>query len=80
MHRNYTYTPEQVTAAFDEIKATLFSGINAEATPKILIVAGLQGSGKTYLLEKNLLPSNRYGNYVRLYLPDTEKNTLNTTI
>jgi hypothetical protein len=56
---NYTYTPEQVTAAFTEITATLFSGITAEAIPKMLIVAGLQGSGKTYLLEKNLLPSKR---------------------
>jgi hypothetical protein len=69
----YTYTPEQVIAAFDEITATLFSGITAEATPKILVVAGLQGSGKTYLLEKNLLPSKRYNNYVRLYLPDYRK-------
>lgn len=69
----YTYTPEQVTAAFDEIKTTLFSGITAESIPKILIVAGLQGSGKTYLLEKFLLPSNRYSNYVRLYLPDYRK-------
>ena len=65
---NYTYTQEQVTAAFDEIKATLFSGITAEATPKMLIAAGLQGSGKTYLLEKSLLPLGRYKNYVRLYL------------
>jgi hypothetical protein len=70
---NYTYTQEQVTAAFDEIKATLFSGITAEATPKMLIVAGLQGSGKTYLLEKSLLPSGRYKNYVRLYLPEYRK-------
>ena len=70
---NYTYTPENVTAAFDEIKATLFSGITADATPKILVVAGLQGSGKTYLLEKTLLPSDRYKNYVRLYLPEYRK-------
>jgi hypothetical protein len=69
----YTYTPEQVTAAFNEIKTTLFRGVTAEATPKILVVAGLQGSGKTYLLEKNLLPSKRYDNYVRLYLPDYRK-------
>lgn len=65
----YTYTPEQVTAVFTEITATLFNGITAEATPKMLVVAGLQGSGKTYLLEKNLLRSKRYDNYVRLYLP-----------
>ncbi|MHC8333396.1 zeta toxin family protein [Pseudomonas sp. LB3P25] len=69
----YTYTPEQVTAAFDEIKATLFSGVTAEETPKMLVVAGLPGSGKTYLLEKNLLPSKRYDNYVRLYRPDYRK-------
>ena len=37
----YAYTPEQVTAAFNEIKATLFRGITAQATPKILIVAGV---------------------------------------
>ena len=67
---NYAYTPEQVTAAFNEIKATLFRGITAQATPKILIVAGLQGSGKTYLLEKSLLPSKRYECFVRLYLPE----------
>ncbi|WP_223569613.1 zeta toxin family protein [Pseudomonas sp. BF-R-26] len=70
---NYTYTPEQVTAAFTEITATLFTGITTEATPKMLVVAGLQGSGKTYLLEKSLLPSKRYDNYVRLYLPDYRK-------
>ena len=39
----------------------------------MLVVAGLQGSGKTYLLEKNLLPSRRYDNYVRLYLPEYRK-------
>jgi len=69
----YTYTAEHVTAAFTEIKATLFNGITAEATPKILVVAGLQGSGKTYLLENSLLPSGRYSNYVRLYLPEYRK-------
>ena len=70
---NYTYTPEQVTAAFDEIKATLFSGIKAETVPKMLVVAGIEGAGKTYLLEKSLLPSRRYDNYVRLYLPEYRK-------
>jgi hypothetical protein len=66
----YTYTPEDVTAAFDDISATLFAGKTAESAPKMLISAGLQGSGKTYLLEKSLLPSGRYSNYVRLYLPE----------
>ncbi|AWM92191.1 Zeta toxin [Pseudomonas sp. 31-12] len=66
---NYAYTSEQVTAAFNEIKTELFRGKTAEVTPKILVVAGLQGSGKTFLLENKLLPSERYENYVRLYLP-----------
>lgn len=38
-----------------------------EPAPKLLIVAGVQGSGKTYLLENTLLPSNKYANYVPLY-------------
>lgn len=69
----YAYTPEQVTAAFNEIEATLFSDMTAETVPKILVTAGLQASGKTYLLEKSLLPSGRYKNYVRLYLPEYRK-------
>lgn len=69
----YTYTAEQLTTAYTEITATLFTNITAETLPKMLIVAGLQGSGKTWLLEKSLLPSNRYTNYVRLYLPDYRK-------
>ncbi|NUU38040.1 zeta toxin family protein [Pseudomonas sp. C2B4] len=69
----YTYTDDQVTAAFNEISATLFSGITVEAVPKILFVAGLEASGKTYLLEKQLLPSKRYANYIRLYLPEYRK-------
>ncbi|MDI1332837.1 MULTISPECIES: zeta toxin family protein [Pseudomonas] len=67
---NYTYTTEQVSAAFNAIKTTLFRGITAEETPKILVVAGLQGSGKTFLLENTLLPTRRYDKYVRLYLPE----------
>jgi hypothetical protein len=67
---NYAYTPAQVTAAFNEIKTSLFSGIIAQATPKVLIVAGLQGSGKTYLLENHLLPTQRYEQFVRLYVPE----------
>jgi len=67
---HYTYTPAQVTTAYDEIIATLLNGITAEKDPKMLITAGPQGSGKTYLLEKTLLTSRRYDNYVRLYLPE----------
>ncbi|MFJ2682825.1 zeta toxin family protein [Pseudomonas sp. NPDC087342] len=69
----YTYTAEQLTTAYTEIIATLFTNITAGTIPKMLIVAGLQGSGKTWLLEKKLLPSNSYTNYVRLYLPDYRK-------
>jgi hypothetical protein len=66
---HYTYTPEQVTAAFDTLSPTLFSAVTAETTPRMLVTAGVQSSGKTYLLEKSLLPSGRYQNHVRLYLP-----------
>ncbi|MGF6553815.1 hypothetical protein ABIA48_000195 [Pseudomonas sp. S30_BP2TU TE3576] len=66
----YTYATADVTKAFDEITATLLAGKTAETIPKLLITAGLQGSGKTYLLEKTLLPSGVYANYVRLYLPE----------
>lgn len=65
----YSYTPQQLSDAFTEISATLFAGITTETIPKLMITAGVQSSGKTWLLEKNLLPSGRYGNYVRLYLP-----------
>ncbi|MFU2326053.1 zeta toxin family protein [Pseudomonas sp. NFX98] len=67
---NYSYTEADVTKAFDDITAKLFTDKTADAVPKLLITAGLQGSGKTYLLEKSLLPSGRYANYVRLYLPE----------
>ncbi|MDR6607286.1 zeta toxin family protein [Pseudomonas synxantha] len=69
----YTYATADVTKAFDEITATLLAGKTAETIPKLLITAGLQGSGKTYLLEKTLLPSGVYANYVRLYLPEYRK-------
>jgi hypothetical protein len=66
----YGYTPEQLNAAFSEISATLFAGIIPETKPKLLITAGVQSSGKTWLLEKSLLPSGQYKNHVRLYLPE----------
>jgi hypothetical protein len=69
MSQASNYTQQQLSAAFDEIELTLFKDITAEPVPKLLVVAGLQSSGKTYLLENNLLPSERYKNYVRLYLP-----------
>jgi hypothetical protein len=66
----YHYTPAQLSAVFNEISATLFAGIISETRPKLLITAGVQSSGKTWLLEKTLLPSGQYNNYVRLYLPE----------
>lgn len=65
----------ELDAAFSTLSETLFDKPrdaqcqNCEPSPKILIVAGAQGSGKTYLLEKKLLPSGRFDNYIRLYLP-----------
>lgn len=69
----YNYSSDDVTNAFDEIFPTLFAGKTAETIPKLLITAGVEGSGKTYLLEKSLLPSGKYGNYIRLYLPEYRK-------
>ncbi|MHA3738824.1 zeta toxin family protein [Pseudomonas sp. Eth.TT006] len=66
----YTHSAADVTQAFNTISATVFAGKTAEATPRMLITAGVQASGKTYLLEKNLLTSGRYANYVRLYKPE----------
>jgi hypothetical protein len=69
----YTYTPADVSQAAEDIGTELFRGKTADAIAKILITAGVEGSGKTYLLEKSLLPSGHYGNYVRLYLPEYRK-------
>ncbi|MEA9977093.1 MULTISPECIES: zeta toxin family protein [unclassified Pseudomonas] len=70
----YPYTPADVQYAYDTLFADVFTrpavvNISTVWPPKILIVAGVQGSGKTYLLENALLPSGNYNNYVRLYLP-----------
>ena len=71
----YPFTDNDVDDAFAQLDQTLFEkareadGLEGDPSPKMLIVAGTQGSGKTYLLEKQLLPSGRYDNFVRLYLP-----------
>ncbi|MFV3291856.1 zeta toxin family protein [Pseudomonas sp. NY11955] len=71
----YPFTDNDVDDAFAQLDKTLFDkareadGPERDPTPKMLIVAGAQGSGKTYLLEKQLLPSGRYEHFVRLYLP-----------
>ncbi|WP_028696421.1 zeta toxin family protein [Pseudomonas cremoricolorata] len=70
----YPFSDSDVTQAFETLAATLFDTTRdtdcdtCPPAPKLLIVAGAQGSGKTYLLENSLLPSGRYDNYVRLYL------------
>jgi len=66
----YTYTAADINTAFNKISATLFAGKTAETIPRMLMTAGVQASGKTYLLEKSLLTSGRYDNYVRLYKPE----------
>ncbi|MFJ4386580.1 zeta toxin family protein [Pseudomonas sp. NPDC089408] len=76
MATHYPFTDEDVVQAFTTLSETLFDkareadGADRDPSPKMLIVAGAQGSGKTYLLEHTLLPSERYANYVRLYLPE----------
>lgn len=75
----YPFTESDVEDAFAQLDNALFDkareadGPESDPTPKMLIVAGAQGSGKTYLLEKQLLPSERYPNHVRLYLPAFRK-------
>jgi len=67
----YIYDAQDVEDAYLDLYETVFpSDDNIDtpnATPRILIVAGVQGSGKTYLLENTLLLSGRYNRYVSLY-------------
>ncbi|WP_347900929.1 zeta toxin family protein [Pseudomonas purpurea] len=70
---DYSYTDAEVHEAFLAISAGLFSCKVISTDPKMLIVAGIQGSGKTYLLEESLLKTGRYANYIRLYLPEYRK-------
>jgi hypothetical protein len=69
---HYSYTTRELNTAYEQLEATLFSvrkdiGDDGLPAPKILVVAGVQGSGKTYMLDNSLLKDNRYANYVRLY-------------
>lgn len=78
MSTMYPFTEAHLQDAFAALGDTLFNqrremGEDGRPAPKLLILAGAQGSGKTYLLEKTLLPSGRYDNYVRLYLPEFRK-------
>ncbi|ALI03752.1 Zeta toxin [Pseudomonas sp. FW306-02-F02-AA] len=70
----YSYTDEQVKAAFSDISTSLFKDkVISTSNPQMLIVAGIQGSGKTWLLEESLLKTDKYLNYIRLYLPEYRK-------
>jgi len=70
---SYSYTDEQLNTAFLDISTELFKDKVPSATPKILLVAGIPGSGKTWLLEKTLLKTGQYPGYIRLYLPEYRK-------
>ncbi len=75
----YSFTSADVDHAFATLSETLFNTTRTAPcatcppTPSMLIIAGAQGSGKTYLLDNTLVPSGRYDNFVRLYLPDFRK-------
>ncbi|WP_268797051.1 zeta toxin family protein [Pseudomonas huanghezhanensis] len=70
---HYPYTDAEMDHAYTQLEGTLFNvrkdiGDDGNPSPKILVVAGVQGSGKTYMLNNTLLKQPRYSNYVRLYL------------
>lgn len=68
---NYSYTQDDLNKAYSELAPVIFNVNPApsdeNASPKMLVVAGAQGSGKSYLLDKSLIPSGKYDNYIRLY-------------
>lgn len=69
---HYTYTPKELEEVYTGLEKTLFAvrrdiGDDGNPAPKILVVAGVQGSGKTYMLNNTLLKGGHYGNYVQLY-------------
>jgi hypothetical protein len=68
----YTYTSQELDEVYIELEKTLFAvkrdiGDEGKPAPKILVVAGVQGSGKTYMLNNTLLKDGGYDNYVHLY-------------
>lgn len=71
----FSYTPAELHAVYTELEKNLFDvprdiGTDGLPAPKILVVAGVQGSGKTYMLNNTLLKQARYANFVRLYSED----------
>ncbi|AZL72123.1 zeta toxin family protein [Pseudomonas oryziphila] len=78
MFQRHTFTAEDVAAAFETLEPLLFSrkrrtDAQGNPAPKMLVVAGAEGSGKTYLLNNSLLASRRYDDYVSLYDPAYRK-------
>lgn len=71
----FSYTPAELHTVYTELEKNLFDvprdiGEDGQPAPKILVVAGVQGSGKTYMLNNTLLKDARYANFVRLYSED----------
>jgi hypothetical protein len=74
----YSYTPKQLDDAYRDLAKTLFAvtrDIDSEGNPapKILVVAGVQGSGKTYMLNNTLRKNGGYANYIPLYKEEWRK-------
>ncbi|WP_296262424.1 MULTISPECIES: zeta toxin family protein [unclassified Pseudomonas] len=71
---NYHYTQTDINQAYAQIAPGIFDAIaepsDGGKTPKLLVVAGAQGAGKTYLLENTLLPSGHYSDFIRPYIPE----------
>jgi hypothetical protein len=70
--KSYPYTDAEMDRVYNTLAKTLFSETrdakaDLQPEPKILLVAGVQGSGKTYMLDNHLIPTGRYDNYIRLY-------------
>ncbi|SEI98363.1 zeta toxin family protein [Pseudomonas sp. NFR16] len=71
----FSYTPAELNAVYSKLENKLFNvrrdiDADGQPAPKILVVAGVQGSGKTYMLNNHLLKDARYANFVRLYSED----------
>jgi hypothetical protein len=72
---NYSYSPQELNHAYRVLEDKLFAvkrdiGDDDHPAPKILIVAGIQGSGKSHMLKNTLLADGGYSNYVKLYDKD----------
>jgi dephospho-CoA kinase len=78
MSQLHSFTAEDVVTAFETLEPLLFSRKRrtdalGNPAPRMLVVAGAEGSGKTYLLNHSLLASKRYDDYVSLYDPAYRK-------